>query len=178
MHKSAIIGLFLIPWSNKDMDKYINELHMGLALPINSSVKIAADGKPFSDKISDYRKTSNISRTLVGNKIVDHSDVVGASPVGAAPTTSSFLTSHLASRDLAKKAVRHYDNLLMLGFGASYIRDLTVDLSHIAIRSEAMWETWCSTVILTLDMLNCFKDYQRCIHILYHILEFNSTEDD
>ena len=39
-----------------------------------------------------YRKPSNISRTLVGNKIVDHSDVVGASPVGAAPTTSSFLT--------------------------------------------------------------------------------------
>ena len=40
-----------------------------------------------------YRKTSNIRRTLVGNKIVDHSDVVGASPVGAAPTTSSFSTS-------------------------------------------------------------------------------------
>ena len=37
-----------------------------------------------------YRKTSNISRTLVCNKIVDNSDVVGASPVGAAPTTSSF----------------------------------------------------------------------------------------
>ena len=39
-----------------------------------------------------YRKTSNISRTLVGNEIVDNSDVVGASPVGAAPTTSSFST--------------------------------------------------------------------------------------
>ena len=39
-----------------------------------------------------YRKTSTISRTLVGNKIVDNSDVVGASPVGAAPTTSSFST--------------------------------------------------------------------------------------
>ena len=39
-----------------------------------------------------YRKTSYISRTLVCNKIVDHSDVVGASPVGAAPTTSSYLT--------------------------------------------------------------------------------------
>ena len=38
------------------------------------------------------RQVSNISRTLVGNKIVDHSDVVGASPVGAAPTTSSFST--------------------------------------------------------------------------------------
>ena len=31
-----------------------------------------------------YRKTSNIRRTLVGNEIVDHLDVVGASPVGAA----------------------------------------------------------------------------------------------
>ena len=39
-----------------------------------------------------YRKTSNIRRTLVGNNIVDHSDVVGAAPVGAAPTTSSFST--------------------------------------------------------------------------------------
>ena len=42
--------------------------------------------------IIKYRKTSNISRTLVGNTIVDNSDVVGASPVGAAPTTSSFST--------------------------------------------------------------------------------------
>ena len=39
-----------------------------------------------------YRQTSNISRTSVGTKIVDHLDVVGASPVGAAPTTSSFST--------------------------------------------------------------------------------------
>ena len=38
----------------------------------------------------EYRQTSNINRTLVDNKIVDHSDVVGASPVGAAPTISSF----------------------------------------------------------------------------------------
>ena len=27
-----------------------------------------------------YRQVSNINRTLIGNKIVDHSDVVGASP--------------------------------------------------------------------------------------------------
>ena len=39
-----------------------------------------------------YRKTCNISRTLLGNKIVENSDVVGASPVGAAPTTSLFST--------------------------------------------------------------------------------------
>ena len=38
------------------------------------------------------RLTSNISPTLVRNKNVDHSDVVGASPVSAAPTTSSLST--------------------------------------------------------------------------------------
>ena len=45
--------------------------------------------KKASDKhISKYRR--NISRTLVGNKLADHSDGIGASPVGAAPTPSSF----------------------------------------------------------------------------------------
>ena len=39
-----------------------------------------------------YRQTSNIRCTFVGNIIVYHSDVVGATPVGAAPTTSSFST--------------------------------------------------------------------------------------
>ena len=45
----------------------------------------------------EYRQLSNIIRTLVGNTIVDHLDVVGASPVGAAPTASSFSTQHLAT---------------------------------------------------------------------------------
>ena len=53
-----------------------------------------------------YRKVSNIRRTLVGNKSVDHSDVVGASPAGAAPTTSSFSTYHLVSMDWAKITAR------------------------------------------------------------------------
>ena len=38
-----------------------------------------------------HRTTSNINHTLVCNKTVDHSDVVGASTDGAAPTTSSYL---------------------------------------------------------------------------------------
>ena len=46
----------------------------------------------FSTSNVKYRQVFNIRRTLEGNKIVDHSDVVGASPVGAAPTTSSFST--------------------------------------------------------------------------------------
>ena len=39
-----------------------------------------------------YRQTSNINHTLLGNKMVHHSDIIGASPVGAAPTKSSFST--------------------------------------------------------------------------------------
>ena len=39
-----------------------------------------------------YHQTFDISRILVGIKIVDHSNVVGASPVGSAPTTFSFST--------------------------------------------------------------------------------------
>ena len=54
----------------------------------------------------DYRQFSNIRHTLAGYKIVDHSDVVGASPVGAAPTTSSFSTEHLASLDWEKTTAR------------------------------------------------------------------------
>ena len=42
--------------------------------------------------IKSYGKISNIQLTLAGNKIVHHSDVIGASPVSAAPTTSSFST--------------------------------------------------------------------------------------
>ena len=45
-----------------------------------------------SQLIGIYRQVSNLRRTLVGYKIVDHSDVVGVSPVGAAPTTSSLST--------------------------------------------------------------------------------------
>ena len=78
-----------------------------------------------------YLKTSNIKRALVGNKIVDHSDVVGASPVGAAPITSSFSTWYLALRDSTKKAARQYENLLSVGFDASNIRDLTVVHQYI-----------------------------------------------
>ena len=65
-----------------------------------------------------YHPIFNISHTLVGSKIVDHSDVVGASPVGAAPTTSSFSTYPLASIDFAKTSARwetfKFNNLMHL----------------------------------------------------------------
>ena len=39
-----------------------------------------------------FRHTSYINHTLVSNKIVNHSDAVGASTVSAASATSSFWT--------------------------------------------------------------------------------------
>ena len=63
------------------MYQITNKLTQGISLETVHSISL-----------STYRKTSSISHTLVGNKIVDNSDVVGASPVGAAPTTSSFST--------------------------------------------------------------------------------------
>ena len=71
----------------------------------------------FVRTVSGYHKTCNISHTLVGNKIVDHSHVVGASPVGAAPTTSSFSTQKLASMDWAKATVRRDEKHLTFGIG-------------------------------------------------------------
>ena len=70
-----------------------------------------------------YRQTSNIRRTLVGNKIVDNSDVFGASPVGAASSTSSFSTLHLASVDWAKTtAIRGEKHLSFVAWCDLYKR--------------------------------------------------------
>ena len=69
----------------------------------------------------DYRQTSDISRTLIGNTFVDHSNVVGACP--PAPTTSSFSTSHQFPMDWAKTAARRDEKLL--SFGGRHMKTLT-----------------------------------------------------
>ena len=64
------------------------------------------------------------SRTSVGNKIVDHSDIVGASPGGAAPTASSFSTEHLASiywaKTTPKRNGKHLTSPMTLTFDFSW----------------------------------------------------------
>ena len=82
------------------------------------------DGLPAKPGV--YRQVSNIRRTLVGNKIVDHSDVVGASPVGAAPTTSSFSTNTWLQLIEQRQLQDETRNIYVWGLGASYIRDLKV----------------------------------------------------
>ena len=78
-----------------------------------------------------YCQISNIRHTSTGNAFVDHSDVFGASPVGAAPTTSSSSITPgfngLGKRRLQDKT----RNISVRGFGAPYIRDLTVSAIYI-----------------------------------------------
>ena len=78
-----------------------------------------------------YCQASNISCTLLGNKIVDHSDIAGASP------GSVLLQLHLHSqlntwfqwigqRQLQDRT----GNIEVFGFGVTYIRGLTVVFIH------------------------------------------------
>ena len=60
--------------------------------------------------VERYRQTCNITCSLVDSKLVDHSEIIGASPVGAAPTTSSFSTKHLASMNWAKATARREED--------------------------------------------------------------------
>ena len=53
---------------------------------------IVSIGSLCSEQTWHVRNKLLRSGTLVGNKIVGHSDVVGAAPVRAVPTTSSFST--------------------------------------------------------------------------------------
>ena len=74
---------------------------------------------------SQYRQTWSISHTLVGNEIVDHSDVVGASPVGAPSNLHSRLNTWLqwiGQRQLQGET----RNISVLVFAAPYIRDSMV----------------------------------------------------
>ena len=61
-----------------------------------------------------YPQTFNIRCTLVGNTIIDHSDIVGALPVGTT-TTISFSTKYLASMDWAETNARHDEKIYVLG---------------------------------------------------------------
>ena len=103
------VAIFRI-WKEKSLVKYVPDYQlkyeslcwrviMTLTVkpalqPLNSQPTRPTPPKKTNQKTIShaYCQISNISGTLVGHKIVDHSDVVEASPVGAAPTTSSFWT--------------------------------------------------------------------------------------
>ena len=138
----------------------------------------------FGMLILKYRQVSNERHTLVGNKIVDHSDVVGASPVGAALITSSFSTYHLASMDWAKTTARRDEKHLCLGIGASYIRDLMVMIAAVHHSTFIfVFLFGCSFDKKNPSYLNvCDGEFHhhrsRCWTSLVWCQAINSTSDD
>ena len=90
-----------------------NSVFISLSVSYNNVMNALSELLAYSGEkyvSQQYCQTYNISCTLVSNKIVDHSDVVGASPVGTAPTTSSFSTKHrlqcIGQRQLQDKTRR------------------------------------------------------------------------
>ena len=70
-----------------------------------------AENVPYDYLIMDYCQFSNISRTLVGNKIVDHSDVVGAAP--ELYINSNYVVPrhmHMSTDDGEDNSFKHIDN--------------------------------------------------------------------
>ena len=111
--------------------------------------------------LSVYRQTSNISRTSVGKKIVDHSDVVGASPVGAAPTTSSFQTEQLVSMEWAKTTARRDEKHLSFGVWCPYIRGLTVVFFPVFRFYQIIFLSFWNMHAVLKGRLNIKKSYAR-----------------
>ena len=110
----------------------------------------------------NYRQVSNIRRILVGNVIVDHSDVVGASPVGAAPTTSSFFDLTPGLKGLGKDncktrretfnfgdlvhlilQILRYASLLQLSFSDDGSKVLTVS----GDKTAKIWDVGTAAVV-------------------------------
>ena len=109
-----------------------------------------------------YSKISNIRHTLVGNKIVDHSGVVGALPVRAAPTASLFLTQHLASMNWAKTTTRQKQETFKFW-----------DLVHLVLEIwwYSLWDMLCISLCMNLMILTFIYGTTNEIYVkgvIYH----------
>ena len=71
----------------KDLARGEIEINFGRICYIATAARARIPDKMLTFLHVKYRQTSCKSRTFVGDKIVDHSDIVGASPVDAALTT-------------------------------------------------------------------------------------------
>ena len=113
-------------------------------------------------------QTCNISCTSIGNKIVHHSDVVGASPVGTSPTTSSFSTEHLASMDWAKAITRRDENHLNFGtLCALYWRFYSIfNTNYWISQTMVVWKRhpFCIIMAIFVNLFHWWKyRYEKCV---------------
>ena len=112
-----------------------------------------------------YSQTSNIRHTFVGNEIVDHSDVVGASLVGAAPTTSSFSTEHLASIYCTKTTARWDKKHLSFGIWCFLYQKFNGIQLSMKLRSF-----WFYLYQSSLNLTYCNIQLGAIITVQYHMM--------
>ena len=98
-------------------------------LSLNNSSKHVLINTFFSfvNAFFSYPQICNIRPRLVGNIMVDHADIVGASPVGIAPTTyTSILNLTPGLNGLGKDNYKTRRETFKFGIRCAYIRGLAV----------------------------------------------------
>ena len=141
---------------------------------------------PISTKLK-YIETSNIICTSVGNKIVDHSDVLGASPGGAAPTTAIFILDFILGfkglgrgDEMKRETFKCWDLVAIYQrFNIIYQIQIIQKASHI-IPTWAMYglfvvsisEKWDHTLLISASLLCCHVYRSREVsHTALSLLE-------
>ena len=125
---------------------------------------------------NNYCQISNISRTLVGNKFVDHSDVVVASPVSATPTTSSFQLNTWLQwieqrqlQDETRNIFKFWDLLCLILEIWQYVN--TIVAAKQLIEMCYLWNmNVLHTVWLTLQLCDPIMPHANFIISLYRYL--------
>ena len=119
---------------------------------------------------SNYCQTPHIIRTLIYNKIVDHSDVVGAMLAGTASTTSPFATQHLASMDWAKTTARRDENQFNFGIWCNSYQRFDGPSSDDMIVSRVITFLFHCDVLLNSHILK-LKYSPRFVFLLWFSLD-------
>ena len=98
IHDKSVILITVMAWYHQASSHYVNLLLTKISetkwyqnATTSTATCLHGKGKLCGrGYYTKYCQTSNIKRTIVSSKIVDHSDVVGAAPTGDAPTTSEW----------------------------------------------------------------------------------------
>ena len=108
-------------------------------------------------------QTSNISRTLIGNKIVDHWDVVGV-PFSTAPTKSDLTSGFigLGKDDCEAMNNRHDDPTIYMTDNICIMSQTTKMMPQILKKESTRAEHWIYKLHLTLNMFDIQTIYGHC----------------
>ena len=125
-----------------------------------------------------YRQVCNISRTWVGNEIVDHSYVVGASPVGAALTISSILHWTLGFNNLcednckpSRGTFKFWDSMRLILEILRYTKHNACDYDMDVMATQLHFRNYGNAIGCGLVLINLRTSFQVIVLVLFeHML--------